>query len=464
MDGSKEAEADACGLLTHLDQFVVLSPSYAEEVRCAAHVEWYRSMRIAGIPTPDCSIGGRPSGVVRRMSWDESPTTLESLRDLMPFLRCLEVSPGHLGTLSEPEYTLARGRNAHMTDTLLPYADRRAAIERMYACAARVLNDEFIAEHVGNLNLRPLPIHLLPSCGLDKYACLQILRLGDVFSAADSATLVSLLPNLPNLHHLTVGRVDDAGVFFAAPGPRLRTFSAATITRITAPSHTLVRIQLRGDDNAPVTHGEGTAAGGDVARALLAFPCLTKISFAGTGQYGSLERGTALTEDAFMALVAKATVMDLSAQLVAAGHTPEARAASVRRVMQACVSAAMLKAARSGTLMHICIESHNVNRHARGRWLEWFPDPDPDSDSDTPPRLRITRFFTRPLAAYLIYHRTLVLAGRARPSLGRSSSSGTARERDIVAWLCESAPLWVVVRVCEMFDDDVYSKWDSVYC
>ena len=447
MDGSKEAEADACGLLTHLDQFVVLSPSYAEEVRCAAHVEWYRSMRIAGIPTPDCSIGGRPSGVVRRMSWDESPTTLESLRSLMPYLQSLEVSPGHLGTLSEPEYTLARGRNAHMTDTLLPYADRRAAIERMYACAARVLNDEFIAEHVGNLNLRPLPIHLLPSCGLDKYACLQILRLGDVFSAADSATLVSLLPNLGRLWHLTVGHVDDAGVFFAAPGPRLTTFSAATIARITAPSHTLVRIQLRGDVNAPVTHG-------DVARALLAFPCLTKISFAGTGQYGSLERGTALTEDAFMALVAKATVMDLSAQLVAAGHTPEARAASVRRVMQACVSAAMLKAARSGTLMHICIESHNVNRHARGTWLEWFPG--------TP---RITRFFTRPLAAYLIYHRTLVLAGRARPAVlsQLASSSGTARGRDIVAWLCESAPLWVIVRVCALFDDE-YSEWYHVYC
>ena len=51
--------------------------------------------------------------------------------------------------------------------------------------------------------------------------------------------------------------------------------------------------------------------------------------------------------------------------------------------------------------------------------------------------------FLEPHVRFVVRTRVLCQAGRAR-------AAGARRRGDIVAWLCERAPLWVVVHVCAL--------------
>lgn len=60
-------------------------------------------------------------------------------------------------------------------------------------------------------------------------------------------------------------------------------------------------------------------------------------------------------------------------------------------------------------------------------------------------RLRAHVRYADPYVRWLLRTRALYNAGRARPLRARR-----ARARSVSLWLCTSAPLWVVVRVCEL--------------
>jgi hypothetical protein len=55
----------------------------------------------------------------------------------------------------------------------------------------------------------------------------------------------------------------------------------------------------------------------------------------------------------------------------------------------------------------------------------------------------ISAHFLAPHVRFVVRTRVMCQAGRARAAGGR-------RRGDIVAWLCERAPLWVVVHVCAL--------------
>jgi hypothetical protein len=55
--------------------------------------------------------------------------------------------------------------------------------------------------------------------------------------------------------------------------------------------------------------------------------------------------------------------------------------------------------------------------------------------------------YCAPHVGFLARIRVMCQAGRAR-------AAGARRRGSIVAWLCERAPLWVVVHVCALLRDD----------
>ena len=55
----------------------------------------------------------------------------------------------------------------------------------------------------------------------------------------------------------------------------------------------------------------------------------------------------------------------------------------------------------------------------------------------------ISAHFLEPHVRFVVRTRVMCQAGRAHAAGGR-------RRCDIVAWLCERAPLWVVVHVCAL--------------
>ena len=57
-------------------------------------------------------------------------------------------------------------------------------------------------------------------------------------------------------------------------------------------------------------------------------------------------------------------------------------------------------------------------------------------------RVHITAHFRAPYVRFLVRTRVMCQAGRAR-------ASDDARG-DILTWVCERAPLWVVVNVCAL--------------
>ena len=59
------------------------------------------------------------------------------------------------------------------------------------------------------------------------------------------------------------------------------------------------------------------------------------------------------------------------------------------------------------------------------------------------PAAFISAHFLEPHVRFVVRTRAMCQAGRARAAGGR-------RRGDIVAWLCERAPLWVVVHVCAL--------------
>ena len=59
------------------------------------------------------------------------------------------------------------------------------------------------------------------------------------------------------------------------------------------------------------------------------------------------------------------------------------------------------------------------------------------------PVVFISAHFLEPHVRFVVRTRVMCQAGRARAAGGR-------RRGDIVAWLCERAPLWVVVHVCAL--------------
>ncbi len=62
---------------------------------------------------------------------------------------------------------------------------------------------------------------------------------------------------------------------------------------------------------------------------------------------------------------------------------------------------------------------------------------------------------------YRVPHVRCVVRTRLMCQAGRCRSSGAARD-NVVAWLCEWAPLWVVVHVCRLLRDD-YRKSRDFY-
>ena len=56
-------------------------------------------------------------------------------------------------------------------------------------------------------------------------------------------------------------------------------------------------------------------------------------------------------------------------------------------------------------------------------------------------RVRVLENFTVPHAGFVVRTRVMCQAGRARFAGGRGT---------IIAWLCERAPLWVIVHVCAL--------------
>jgi hypothetical protein len=57
--------------------------------------------------------------------------------------------------------------------------------------------------------------------------------------------------------------------------------------------------------------------------------------------------------------------------------------------------------------------------------------------------VRNAAHFLEPHVRFVVRTRVMCQAGRAR-------AAGARRRGDIVAWLCERAPLWVVVHVCAL--------------
>ena len=56
-------------------------------------------------------------------------------------------------------------------------------------------------------------------------------------------------------------------------------------------------------------------------------------------------------------------------------------------------------------------------------------------------------------AHYLAVHVGFVVRTRVMCQAGRARAAGARRRGGIVAWLCERAPLWVVVHVCALLRD-----------
>ncbi len=62
--------------------------------------------------------------------------------------------------------------------------------------------------------------------------------------------------------------------------------------------------------------------------------------------------------------------------------------------------------------------------------------------------------FVAELAAhYRVPHVRLVVRTRVMCQAGRARAAGARRRGEIAAWLCERAPLWVVVHVCALLRD-----------
>ncbi len=53
-------------------------------------------------------------------------------------------------------------------------------------------------------------------------------------------------------------------------------------------------------------------------------------------------------------------------------------------------------------------------------------------------------------AHYFVPHVAFVVRTRVMCQAGRACAAGARRRGHIVAWLCEGAPLWVVVHVCAL--------------
>ncbi len=53
-------------------------------------------------------------------------------------------------------------------------------------------------------------------------------------------------------------------------------------------------------------------------------------------------------------------------------------------------------------------------------------------------------------AHFLVPHVRFVVRTRVMYQAGRARAAGARHRGDIVAWLCESAPLWVVVHLCAL--------------
>ena len=53
-------------------------------------------------------------------------------------------------------------------------------------------------------------------------------------------------------------------------------------------------------------------------------------------------------------------------------------------------------------------------------------------------------------AHFFAPHVRFVVRTRVMCQVGRARAAGGSRRGDIVAWLCERAPLWVVVHVCAL--------------
>ena len=62
-------------------------------------------------------------------------------------------------------------------------------------------------------------------------------------------------------------------------------------------------------------------------------------------------------------------------------------------------------------------------------------------------RVLILEYFSIPHIRFVVRTRVMCLSGRARAAHAR-------RRLGVVLWLCERAPLWVVVHVCALLRDD----------
>ena len=60
----------------------------------------------------------------------------------------------------------------------------------------------------------------------------------------------------------------------------------------------------------------------------------------------------------------------------------------------------------------------------------------------------------RILDHYSVAHVGFVVRTRVMCQAGRARAAATTHRRGVLAWLCERAPLWVVVHVCAFLRDD----------
>ena len=63
---------------------------------------------------------------------------------------------------------------------------------------------------------------------------------------------------------------------------------------------------------------------------------------------------------------------------------------------------------------------------------------------------------------YFVLHVRAVVRTRVLCQAGRASADGGMRD-EVMVWLCERAPLWVVVRVCELLRRVCLSDGDLSY-
>jgi hypothetical protein len=351
--------------------------------------------------------------------------TLAQIATGDPGRLCFDVTSGALGGSTQHSYA----RRAAAAGVVgVSFSDYEAAVARTHDEGVALLaSGAFKAAR--RVSLPHLSIGRLPDCRLELGAThLAVLILGDIETRATTLSLARVLGGLPLLSMLAVGVCEDAGPLFTAARALIH-FEATRIDAISAPSQSLVRLAILGVGRAAVRRSAISDA------PLLDFPNLRMVDYTGTPPKSYRKGpGAAMSLRSALALLKKPGMQFLAAPMYARAK-PSYTALEEGRIKAAAYSAGHSYASRYGKYMYIHL--------TRG---------------PTPPLPHLPRSIQSPLVAFLVYHRALVLAGRARVS-GGAARGGSGP----LAWLLQTAPLWCFQAVCGLLYSDILRAWCFPY-